>query len=115
MDVDAPPIESGEDFDTYFDRTTEFWLEQADEMAKEEGIAVSDKQLKKAAKNMAKEYYEEESWVEVGWSNALGDMLSSIYVIVCYGVYVSYGYLSGVVVPSILVHVYSVMSSIVCA
>ncbi|KAK2147837.1 hypothetical protein LSH36_532g05014 [Paralvinella palmiformis] len=55
----APPINEGESLDDYYQRTAAHWLTQATDVANEEGLQVSEKQLKKAASRMAKDYYKE--------------------------------------------------------
>ena len=55
---EAPAPASEEDVDGYFRHNEDYWMLAADDVANKEGIKVSEKKLKKAAKKMAAEYFE---------------------------------------------------------
>ena len=57
---EAPSVKKGEDADGYFSRNKDYWMLRADEVAEKEGLDVSTKQLKKAAKKMAEEFFQSE-------------------------------------------------------
>ncbi len=57
MDEGMPVIEEDEDFADYFSRTKYFWLEEAEKLAKSEGLDVTGRQMKKAASRMAEEHF----------------------------------------------------------
>jgi hypothetical protein len=44
--------------DVYFERTKDFWTAKATEIAAKEGIEATPKQIKKAAVNIAKEFWQ---------------------------------------------------------
>ena len=44
MDV-APPVNEGESLDDYYQRTTAHWITQATDVANEEGLQVTEKQV----------------------------------------------------------------------
>ena len=56
MEEDAPAVVEDEDPSAYFERTQDYWLEHAQQVARKEGIEVSAKKLKKAASKMAAEH-----------------------------------------------------------
>ena len=57
---EAPSTKAGEDVEAYFSRNKDYWMLRADDMAEKEGLEVSTKQLKKAAKKMAEEFFQSE-------------------------------------------------------
>ena len=57
MDEDAPEVEEEEEFTEYFNRTREFWLNQAESVAEKEGLEVTGRRIKKAGIRMAEEFY----------------------------------------------------------
>ncbi len=57
MEEGIPVIEEDEDFPDYFSRTKYFWLEEAEKLAKSEGLDVTGRQVKKAASRMAEEHF----------------------------------------------------------
>merc|ERR1712178_7643 len=51
-DEDIPDINEGESFEEFFGRTQDFWIEEAQELAKEEKIQTTEKKIKKVAQKM---------------------------------------------------------------
>lgn len=52
---DAPPRNAEESVDGYFERTKDYWLQQARDIMEEEGIKLSDRKLLKFAKEICDE------------------------------------------------------------
>ncbi|KAL8590625.1 hypothetical protein ACOMHN_011061 [Nucella lapillus] len=52
---DAPPREDSESVEDYFDRTKDYWLQQARDIMESEGIRLSDRKLLKIAKEICEE------------------------------------------------------------
>ncbi|ELU14765.1 hypothetical protein CAPTEDRAFT_226649 [Capitella teleta] len=61
MDIsdNAPSISAGESLDEYFERSKESWVAKAEAVAQKEGLNVKPKQMVKAARNMAAEFYQQ--------------------------------------------------------
>ena len=55
MFEDAPPRRSEEGHEDYFERTQDYWLQQARNIMDEEGIKLSDRKLLKFAKEICEE------------------------------------------------------------
>ena len=52
---DAPPRKAEESPEDYFERTQDYWLQQARDIMDEEGIKLSDRKLLKFAKEICEE------------------------------------------------------------
>ena len=52
---DAPPRQSEESVEEYFQRTQDYWLQQARNIMEGEGIKLSDRKLLKIAKEICEE------------------------------------------------------------
>ena len=56
---EALDVKPDETLDNYFSRSRDYWMLKADDVASAEGLDVSTKQLKKAARKMAEEFMNE--------------------------------------------------------
>ncbi len=61
MEEDIPEVTSGEEFASYFGRSKDFWLCQADELAEKEGVEATGKVLKMKAREMAEDYFKQQT------------------------------------------------------
>jgi hypothetical protein len=56
---DAPAVEEGEEVRGYFERTKDYWLQQAQSYSNAESLGLSARKLEKLAREMCTEHCED--------------------------------------------------------
>ena len=60
MEEEVPAVRPGESLNDYFGHSKDYWLEQADTLVSKDSQQLTGKQLKKAAFQMAEEFFKQQ-------------------------------------------------------